>query len=169
MSKVSKTLERVLRGTGDAGIRFDDTCSLRLHLGFTERIRGDHHMFTRDGVAEILNLQPHGAQAKAHQIKQVRGVIVSHGLAGEPEAGPAAEGYAPGKTPRARIRRAIMGNDVRYEIILSWSQGDQAFIAEVPELPGCTEARENYRRYSACDERSIGHVRPPRPEERPDA
>lgn len=25
----------------------------------------------------------------------------------------------------------------RYEIILYWSEGDQAFIAEVPELPGC--------------------------------
>ena len=25
----------------------------------------------------------------------------------------------------------------KYEIILYWSQEDQAFIAEVPELPGC--------------------------------
>lgn len=25
----------------------------------------------------------------------------------------------------------------RYEIILYWSNADQAFIAEVPELPGC--------------------------------
>jgi len=25
----------------------------------------------------------------------------------------------------------------RYEIILYWSQEDNAFIAEVPELPGC--------------------------------
>ena len=25
----------------------------------------------------------------------------------------------------------------RYEIILSWSDEDQAYIAEVPELPGC--------------------------------
>ena len=25
----------------------------------------------------------------------------------------------------------------RYEIILYWSKDDQAFIAEVPELPGC--------------------------------
>lgn len=26
----------------------------------------------------------------------------------------------------------------KYEIILYWSEEDQAFIAEVPELPGCT-------------------------------
>lgn len=25
----------------------------------------------------------------------------------------------------------------KYEVILYWSQEDQAFIAEVPELPGC--------------------------------
>lgn len=25
----------------------------------------------------------------------------------------------------------------KYEIILYWSEEDQAFIAEVPELPGC--------------------------------
>jgi predicted RNase H-like HicB family nuclease len=26
---------------------------------------------------------------------------------------------------------------VRYEIIIYWSSEDEAFIAEVPELPGC--------------------------------
>jgi len=25
----------------------------------------------------------------------------------------------------------------RYEIIIYWSDDDQAFVAEVPELPGC--------------------------------
>ncbi len=38
-----------------------------------------------------------------------------------------------------------MGNDVRYEIILYWSQVDQAFIAEVPELPGCVADGATYR------------------------
>lgn len=27
--------------------------------------------------------------------------------------------------------------DFRYEVILYWSNADAAFIAEVPELPGC--------------------------------
>ena len=26
---------------------------------------------------------------------------------------------------------------IKYEIILSWSDEDRAFVAEVPELPGC--------------------------------
>lgn len=38
-----------------------------------------------------------------------------------------------------------MGSEVRYEIILYWSQGDQAFIAEVPELPGCAADGTTYR------------------------
>jgi hypothetical protein len=85
VSKVVKTLDRVLRGSSDANIGFDDLCALLRHLGFAERIRGSHHIFTRDGVAEILNLQPRGGKAKVYQVKQVRGVIVSYGLAGEPE------------------------------------------------------------------------------------
>lgn len=91
MSKVPKTLDRVLRGVADANIRFSDLRALLIHLGFSERVRGDHHIFTRDGVVEILNLQPRGGQAKPYQVKQVRGVIVSYGLAGEPEAAPPGE------------------------------------------------------------------------------
>ncbi len=86
MSRAAKTLDKILRGTADANIRFGELTALLTHLGFTERIRGDHHIFTRDGVAEILNLQPRGSMAKAYQVKQVRGVLTSYGLAGASEA-----------------------------------------------------------------------------------
>ena len=33
----------------------------------------------------------------------------------------------------------------RYEIILYWSEEDKAFIAEVPELPGCMADGTTYR------------------------
>jgi predicted RNase H-like HicB family nuclease len=33
----------------------------------------------------------------------------------------------------------------KYEIIIYWSQEDQAFIAEVPELPGCMADGQNYQ------------------------
>jgi predicted RNase H-like HicB family nuclease len=36
-------------------------------------------------------------------------------------------------------------NSVRYEIILYWSQPDSAFIAEVPELPGCAADGATYQ------------------------
>ena len=78
-----RVLEQVMSGAADANIRFTDVCSLLLALGFAERIRGDHHIYTRPGVAEILNLQPRGALAKPYQVKQVRAVIVRYKLAGE--------------------------------------------------------------------------------------
>ena len=86
MSKVAKTLDRVLRGNADANIRFDDLRSVLAHLGFEERIRGDHHIFTREGVEEILNLQPSRGKAKPYQVKQVRSVLIEYGLAGATEA-----------------------------------------------------------------------------------
>lgn len=34
---------------------------------------------------------------------------------------------------------------LRYEIILHWSKEDEAFLAEVPELPGCAADGESYQ------------------------
>jgi len=34
---------------------------------------------------------------------------------------------------------------VRYEVIIYWSAEDKAFIAEVPELPGCIADGATYR------------------------
>ncbi|HEX8694057.1 MAG TPA: type II toxin-antitoxin system HicB family antitoxin [Longimicrobium sp.] len=34
--------------------------------------------------------------------------------------------------------------EYRYEIIIYWSDEDQAFIAEVPELPGCAADGATY-------------------------
>jgi predicted RNase H-like HicB family nuclease len=34
----------------------------------------------------------------------------------------------------------------KYEIIIFWSQEDEAFAAEVPELPGCTAHGESYEK-----------------------
>ena len=33
----------------------------------------------------------------------------------------------------------------KYEVIIYWSEEDQAFIAEVPELPGCAADGQSYR------------------------
>ncbi len=38
-----------------------------------------------------------------------------------------------------------MPNEPRYEVILYWSDEDQAFIAEVPELPGCMADGATYQ------------------------
>ena len=38
-----------------------------------------------------------------------------------------------------------MDNPVKYEIVLYWSEEDQAFLAEVPELPGCVADGATYQ------------------------
>jgi predicted RNase H-like HicB family nuclease len=38
-----------------------------------------------------------------------------------------------------------MSHNMRYEIILYWSEDDQAIIAEVPELPGCVADGATYQ------------------------
>jgi hypothetical protein len=48
----AKTLGRVLSGTADAAIRFDDVCQLLESLGFEKRVRGSHHLFRKIGVEE---------------------------------------------------------------------------------------------------------------------
>ncbi|MFH1742090.1 MAG: type II toxin-antitoxin system HicA family toxin [bacterium] len=80
MVKHRKTLEQILRATSDANISFAGMCVLLRALGFEERVRGDHHIFTHVGIAEILNIQPRGALAKPYQVKQVRSVILEYGF-----------------------------------------------------------------------------------------
>ena len=83
MSPRDKLMTRILRGTSDANIPFAGLCQLLHHLGFEERVRGSHHIFTKEGVQEILNLQPKADKAKVYQVKQVRHVILKYRLGGE--------------------------------------------------------------------------------------
>ena len=56
MGEQDGLLLRILRGTSDANIPFDGLCQLLRRLGFAARILGSHHIFTKEGVEEILNL-----------------------------------------------------------------------------------------------------------------
>ena len=83
MAKFDKILEKILRGRSDANIDFEDLRRLLDGLGFQERIRSSHHIYTKDGVMEIINVQPKGSKAKPYQVKQVRNLILKYKLAGE--------------------------------------------------------------------------------------
>lgn len=83
MPQYDKVRDRILRGASDANISFADICQLLRRLGFDERIRGSHHIFTKYGVDEILNLQPKGANAKPYQVKQVRNLLLKYKLGEE--------------------------------------------------------------------------------------
>ena len=74
MSKYQKLLNVILRGVTDNSLSFMELCSLLDRLGFSERIKGDHHIFTKQGVEEIINIQPKEADAKPYQVKQIRNI-----------------------------------------------------------------------------------------------
>jgi len=80
MSRLSKVLDQILRGSSDANIDFSDLCKLLDALRFRERVKGSHHIFNRDGVDEIINLQPKGSRAKPYQVRQVRQLIIKYNL-----------------------------------------------------------------------------------------
>ncbi len=80
MAKYDALLARILGGSSDANIRFNDLCHLLHQLGFEERIRGSHHMFRKAGVEEKINLQRDDGKAKVYQVRQVRAIILKYNL-----------------------------------------------------------------------------------------
>lgn len=85
MSQRDKLLAKILLGAADSDIPFAQLCQILHNFGFDERIRGSHHIFTKEGIEEILNLQPKRGKAKAYQVKQVRGIIIKYQLGGQDE------------------------------------------------------------------------------------
>ena len=71
---------KVLGGRSDANLAFTEVVGLLKGLGFDLRIKGSHHILTKEGIQEILNLQPKNGKAKPYQVKQVRQVIVRYKL-----------------------------------------------------------------------------------------
>ena len=83
MSQYEKILLAILSGMRDGNIQFADLQTVLHKLGFQCRVRGDHFIYTRDGVEEIINIQPtSNRKAKPYQVKQVRNIILRYQLGG---------------------------------------------------------------------------------------
>jgi len=80
LGNVEKILEKLLRGESDANLRFDELCHLLQAKGFRMRVSGGHHIFTRPGVIERINIQREGAKAKPYQVRQVRRILATYKL-----------------------------------------------------------------------------------------
>ncbi len=81
MGKLENILSSILRGASDHNISFSDLRHTLESLGFEGRIKGDHFIYTKPDVVEIINIQPTGNKAKAYQVKQVRNLILKYKLA----------------------------------------------------------------------------------------
>lgn len=82
MSKCQKLFMQIMSGTQDSNISFADLQKILTLLGFTVRIKGDHFIYFKDGVEEIINIQPVGNKSKPYQVKQVRNIILKYRMGG---------------------------------------------------------------------------------------
>ena len=80
MGQIDKLIDSVLCGYQDKNIKFKDLQRILLYIGFRERVRGDHFIYTHQGVAEKINIQPNGAFAKPYQVKQIRKIMLDYKL-----------------------------------------------------------------------------------------
>ncbi len=80
MANSKKVFDKIIQGNADRNIDFDDLCKVLDTLSFQFRIKGSHHIYYKNGVDEIINIQPDGSKAKAYQVKQVRNLILKYKL-----------------------------------------------------------------------------------------
>ncbi len=80
MGKYEKLLIKILSGTSDHNIRFNELVNLLVKLGFTQRIKGSHYIFYKEKVQEIINIQEKDGLAKSYQVKQIRDIVAKYGL-----------------------------------------------------------------------------------------
>jgi len=80
MGKYDKLLLNILSGTSDTNIQFSELCQLLYTLDFKERIKGEHHILSKQGISEIINIQPKEGKAKPYQVKQIRNLILKYKL-----------------------------------------------------------------------------------------
>lgn len=75
MKKVKKIFQEVTNISKSSNIKFLEFQKLLEELGFSSRIKGDQFIYYKDGIDEIINIQPDGNSAKPYQVKQVRNII----------------------------------------------------------------------------------------------
>ncbi|MCD8158406.1 MAG: type II toxin-antitoxin system HicA family toxin [Clostridiales bacterium] len=78
-----KILLDILSGSKDSNIKFRDLQNILKALQFDERVKGDHFIYRKEDVSEIINIQPNGNKAKPYQVKQIRRIILKYRLGGK--------------------------------------------------------------------------------------
>ena len=79
MSKASKALKAAKENP--ASLSFSELRALVTAAGFSlVRTSGSHHVYTKPGVVEIINLQPNSRMAKVYQVRQVLALIDKYNI-----------------------------------------------------------------------------------------
>lgn len=82
MSKKAKLLMKIMNRAQANNVTFSELCGLVELLGFVlKNVTGSHHIYVKDAIKEIINLQPgKNGKAKAYQVEEVRALIIEKDL-----------------------------------------------------------------------------------------
>ena len=80
MPSVEKIISDIICAEKNSNIKFRDLQRVLDVMGFICRIKGDHFIYYKDGINEIINIQPKGNKAKPYQVKQIRNLILKYKL-----------------------------------------------------------------------------------------
>lgn len=76
-----KIYNDVISGNSDNNIRFSDFRNLIVNLGFSFKgQKGSHASYYNSSINERMIIQNDGSKAKGYQVRQLRNIIIKHGL-----------------------------------------------------------------------------------------
>lgn len=78
MATLEKLIQSIMSGVQDNNIKFTDLQKILNIMEFQCRVKGDHFIYWKEGVDEIINIQPNGNKAKPYQVKQIRNIILKY-------------------------------------------------------------------------------------------
>lgn len=80
LAQRDKLFYSIMCGVQDNNVKFSDLQKILSDLGFQRRVKGDHFIYWKEGVEEIINIQPNKDKAKPYQVKLVRNIILKYGM-----------------------------------------------------------------------------------------
>lgn len=81
MTRYEKLYRKIII-EGNTSVSFSDIQFFLDKLGFSVRCKGDHFIYTLDGVSDIINIQPNGNNAKKYKVKQIKKIVEKYKLGG---------------------------------------------------------------------------------------
>jgi hypothetical protein len=79
MGRAEKLAGKILSGKSDKNFAFNGLCYVLERAGFQRRSgKGSHRIYYKEGVIEIVNVQPRNGKAKPYQVKQVRELLLKY-------------------------------------------------------------------------------------------
>lgn len=77
MSKFKKLYDRIINKKIDS-VNFPDLQYFLEKFDFDQRVEGDHFIYYKKGISEIINIQSDGNMAKPYQVRQIRNIVVKY-------------------------------------------------------------------------------------------